>query len=143
MSLKKLKLLGAVALCTLSLPLTAKADLTINNQTFFPSTAKINNQKGNAECSDGIPIYGITPPHSKNVIPKGIIWGACLADLHSCTAEIYMTNNCSGPAIATAVFDIFSGIQSITNNYNPEGFMLLADPERDPFYIEVMGGPAA
>src|SRR5689334_9628112 len=96
---KKIKMFSAATLacCVLSLPLPAKADLTIDNQTFFPSTCKINNQKGNAQCSNTIPIYGVTQAHTKNVIPQGILWGACLTNLHDCTAEVYMTDNCTGP----------------------------------------------
>lgn len=141
--LKKLKLLGAtsLSLCLLSVPLVAKADLTIDNQTFFPSTSKINNQSGNAQCSNTIPVYGITQPQTKNVIPQGIIWGACLANLHACSAEVYMSDNCTGPAVATVVFDISTGIQSISNLYGPEGFMI-ANPPRNSFYIDIMGGPA-
>lgn len=143
MMLKKIKPLGitALTLCVLSLPLAAKADLVIDNQTFFPSTSKINNQNGHAQCSNTIPVYGVTAPHSKNTIPQGIIWGACITNLHACTAEVYMTNNCSGPIIATAVFDISTGIQSINNLYGADGFML-ANPPRSPFYIDIMGGPA-
>ncbi|HSW70594.1 MAG TPA: hypothetical protein VLH77_01285 [Gammaproteobacteria bacterium] len=141
--LKKIKLLGTtLTFCALALPFTAQANLTIDNQTFFPSTCKINNQSGHAQCSNTIPVYGITQPHSKNIIPQGIIWGACLANLHACTAEVYMTNNCTGPVIATAVFDISSGIKTINNLYGEEGFML-ANPPRSPFYIDIMGGPAA
>jgi len=143
MVLKKLKPLGlaAATFCVLALPLAAKADLVIDNQTFFPSTSKINNQAGHAQCSNKIPVYGITPAHSKNTIPQGIIWGACIANLHACTAEVYMSNDCSGPIIATAVFDINSGIQSINNLYGEDGFML-ANPPRSAFYIDIMGGPA-
>lgn len=143
MLFKKLKLFGTATLtcCVLALPLPAKADLTIDNQTFFPSTCKINNQKGNAQCSNTIPVYGVTQAKSKNIIPQGIIWGACLANLHACTAEVYMTNDCSGPIIATAVFDINTGIRSITNNYGPEGFVI-PYPPRNSFYIDIMGGPA-
>ena len=141
--LQKIKHLGTATLtfCVLSLPLVAKADLTVDNQTFFPSTSKINNQNGHAQCSSAIPIYGVTKPQSKNVIPQGIIWSACIANLHACTAEVYMTNDCTGPVIATAVFDISTGIKSINNLYGPEGFML-ANPPRGPFYIDIMGGPA-
>lgn len=141
--LNKLKraAIATLTCCTLSLPLSAQADLIIDNQTFFPSTCKINNQKGNAQCSNTIPIYGVTQAHSKNTIPQGIIWGGCLANLHDCTAEVYMTDNCTGPIVATAVFDINSGIKSLVNTAG-SNFVLSDRRPQNAFYIDIMGGPA-
>ncbi len=136
----KLKGFGAVTLasCVFSLPLTAQANLTIENQTAFPSTCKINNQHGDAQCSSTIPTYGVTQAHTINSIPHGIIWGGCLANLHNCTAEVYMTDNCTGPIVATAVFDITTGIKNIAST--PEGGQLGYTFEAmNPFYIKITG----
>jgi|GEM_PF-3191568 len=135
--------LSALSLCIYLLPFSSKAaNLVIDNQTFFPSTSQINNQSKNAQCSKDIPDYGITPPHTKNTIPSGIVFAACLANLKSCTAEVHMSNDCTGPIIATVVFDFYNGIKSIANNYGPRGF-IIANPPRSPFYVDIMGGPAA
>lgn len=112
--------------------LASAADLTIVNNTNRDSTSVINH----GACSTILGSHGITPAHSTNVVPSKIVTFACLLNRSNCRADVYMTNNCSGPVIATASFDVNSGIKSID----------ILDPSftvsYSGFAITISGGPA-
>lgn len=109
-----------------SAPLMAQAgSLTVVNNTDHDSTTITNSHKPNPMCSANLPGgKGITRAHTTNVIPENTVNIACIKDKQNCKADVYMTNNCSGPMIATVIFDIKSGIKSVTmlnDKYNISG----------------------
>lgn len=105
------------------------APLTIDNQTDHDSTSVIN--KGS--CSASVP-GGVTRAHTKNVVPETLLRALC--GMKDCTADIYMQDNCRGPIIATAVFNVKVGLKSISQPINGYGFEKLG-----PFSIIIKGGP--
>jgi hypothetical protein len=86
-------------------------DLLISNNTDYFSTAIING----GPCSTVLPNnYGITSPHEMaHTVPGGYVKMACFLNPFNCTADVYMTENCSGPKIATVYVNIFQGINSV------------------------------
>ncbi len=83
--------------------------LTIVNNTDQDSTSVING----GLCSTVFGSDGVTKAHSTNVVSDKLIALACVLNSSNCKADIYMTNNCSGPVIASAVFDTKTGMKSI------------------------------
>jgi hypothetical protein len=108
MSVKK-KLMTGMLMLGASLPLMANAGLTITNNTDFDSTSIINNAP---ICSSSM-TGGVTPAHSVNNVPDKTVWWACITNTTNCTADVYLTNNCTGPKIATVTFDVKTGIKSV------------------------------
>jgi hypothetical protein len=106
------------ALSLLVLPTFALADnLVIHNNTDFPSTSIIND----GVCSNFLPGgVGITQPHSTNTVPSVTVHSACWADRENCHATIYITTDCTGPAIAKVVLSTKTGVKSIEmlSNYS-------------------------
>jgi len=98
-----------LSLCSLSFSAHAK-ELTIVNNSDFYSTSFINGTMCSSTLSGGI-----TQPHSTNVVADSVINLACLFYPTNCTADVYMTKNCSGLKVGTVVFDTKKGIKSIVN----------------------------
>lgn len=106
------KKLVAGLLFGLSLNVYAVSNLVIVNQTNADSTARING----GLCSNDIPGGGgITYAHSTNTISASVIGGACFFTPHNCRADVYMTDDCSGPMIGSVLFDKNTGVQSISS----------------------------
>lgn len=84
----------------------ASTNLSITNNTDFPSTAYING----FACSSGIGDKGITKPHSTNTIESSLLSIICLSNPHSCSADIYLSSNCTGAKIASGTFDTSKGV---------------------------------
>jgi len=106
MKIKSLALFGALALSII--PLTSFADIIIHNNTNTAATATA----GNSQCSGAIP-QGVMKPHTTVTIPD------FLADMFckdGCTANVYMSRNCSGKPIATVEASTAKGITKVTNN---------------------------
>lgn len=134
MSMKKATLIQLIAL-GISLPLSAlAADLTIINNTSADSTSVINN----GACSDILGPSGITHPHATNVVPEKVIAKGCIFNKSNCKAEIHMSNNCSGPTVATVIFDIATGIKSVQPAANTYGYIVSGNG----FTASFDGGPA-
>jgi len=111
----------------------AFAGLVLVNNTNLDSTSIING----GICSSSLPGgVGVTKAHSTNEISDTIIRIACLGHASDCTADVYMSGNCSGPKIATAVMDIKSGVKSVTMHSND--YKITASG----FHIQLDGGPA-
>jgi len=108
MSIRKTVYLIAASICTI-IPLQASAgDLVINNRTNFDSASIIN---GGA-CSKILGESGIARAHTDhNVVLDSKVRLACRTDLKNCKAEVKITENCSGPKIATIYFDVDTGIK--------------------------------
>lgn len=101
MLLNKATLAGAVfALLSLS---TQAAELTTTNNTDFDSTVKVTSGRFHP-CAGSIGEY--TPAHGERVTPWGQVRGLCLSSGDNCTADIYMTKDCSGPVIGVASMDL-------------------------------------
>lgn len=123
----KQSFLSGLLFASLTLPVLSHANaLTIRNNTNFDSTSKIND----GPCSSSIlGAKGVTKAHSTNVISDKMILLACYANRSNCKADVFMTNNCSGPQIATVVFDVNTGVKSVSmqsNNYtiSAQGFSI-------------------
>jgi hypothetical protein len=116
----------------LTLPLSLHAtDLTITNDTNRDSTSIINH----AACStllDG----GITKAHTVNIVKEKILFTACFLNRNNCQADVYMTDNCTGPKVATVIFDIYSGLKSIQTFDNSYSF------SGEGFHFNLAGGPS-
>jgi hypothetical protein len=87
----------------------AAGDLTIVNNTKNFSTSVINN----GPCSTILGDIGVTKPNSTNTVPSSKVKFACSIHPSSCSADVYMTNNCTGSKIATVTFDVDKGIKSV------------------------------
>jgi len=122
---------GLLIVGLVSTTLSFAAPLLIINNTDKSSTSTLNHGK----CSSALPFgYGVTPPHSRKEIPEMILGMACIGHSSDCTADIYMTLDCSGPKVGTVVLNTTTGIVSVTNE-NPnyilkgQGFIIQADPK--------------
>lgn len=124
MTIKKSIMFFAAAIC-FSLPVHAEtladATMTITNNTDFDSSSIING----GSCSDKLGQSGITRAHSTNKVPDKLVKLSCLRSPHNCTAVVYMSAHCTGPAVFTVVLDVDKGIQSATP----------IDPKRNRFTI--------
>ena len=123
-----------MSLC--STPLLAQADaLVTNNDTNFDSTCVIND----GSCSTVLGQVGVTKAHEQHhVIDASTVWFACIANRRNCKADVYMTNHCNDnnePSVATVVFDVSSGIKSITMHDSNYAITAVA-----PFEITIAGG---
>lgn len=103
------KVLSALVMASVSMPIFA-SDLTIKNHTSKDSTSVMNN----GPCSNILGAPGITKAHTDNPVPEATIKKACIFNKTNCKAEVHMTNDCSGPTVATVIFDINTGIKSVT-----------------------------
>jgi hypothetical protein len=126
---KKLGAFCALLMSTslLALPITARADLTIVNNTDQDSTSIVN---GGA-CSTILGEIGITRAHSSNTLDYIIMRIACGMHPNDCVADVYMTDNCSGPKVATVTMDINKGISTIQET---GAYSLTQD---SPFKLEI------
>jgi hypothetical protein len=130
MFVKKILLTG-IATIGLSFSFLAHAELTVSNQTNQPSTSRIND----GYCStDILGADGITPPHTSKPIEDWKIDLACMGNYENCKADIYMTNNCTGPAISTVIFSKTSGIKYVSPPV--AGYAITWSP----FAITITGG---
>lgn len=97
---------GTISLSSLAL---AAQPLIIHNNTDFPSTTVTNNGPCSNILSDGI-----TPPHTPpagHTVSVKSIKAACILNSENCAARVYLSNNCSGAAIASVTFSINTGIK--------------------------------
>lgn len=115
MRFKKLALALLCGVSVASLP--AFADLVIHNNTNFPSTTRTNG----FFCSGSLPSGGVTEPHSVNKVSQALLNGACAFNKENCTAEVFLTRNCSGPAIGTVVLSTTTGIKSASPRFTVNG----------------------
>lgn len=108
----KKRFMKNLIIAVLALPVVATATpLTIINNTNHDSTSIIN---GGA-CSNSLGPAGVTKAHSTNLVLDIVIKHICRFTPKNCRADIYMTNNCTGPVVGTAVLDINAGIQSVSS----------------------------
>ncbi len=85
-------------------------DLLISNNTDLPSTSVINH----GLCSTILKDAGVVKPHEQNhIVPSDKVKWACTIFPSNCQADVYLTNNCQGPLIASVTFDVNSGIKGI------------------------------
>lgn len=117
----------------LSMPIInyATVDAIVQNNTNLFLTAKFNY----TTCSTIFGFNGIARPHSLNIMPISLFINACMVNPTNCRADIYTTNNCSGPVIGTVFINTNYGIQSalIYNN----DFSILIQPTK----FILSGGP--
>ncbi len=94
----------------------AYADLIIHNRTSTDSTSVMND----GMCSSSIlGPGGITPAGQDNDVSDWELEAACAGNQSNCKADVYMSDDCSGPIIATAIIntdytDPHGGIQNVT-----------------------------
>jgi hypothetical protein len=130
----KALVISSLPIITLSLPLGASANnLTIRNYTNYDSTCKINNV-----CSDFLRDAGITRAHDLNHQIKESVVRLICNNSSNCTADVYMTSNCSGVKAATVVFDVNSGTKSVT--HNPKSPFTVTSAYHS-FEFRLAGGP--
>ena len=118
MKIKSLALLGAISLSVMSF--AAHADTVIVNNSDLPATALA----GLSPCSSAAPGgKGVIQPHGGRVeVPDWAVGIYCSSD---CTAQVFMSKNCSGPAIASCVANKKDGVKKCTSNssnYRIEGW---------------------
>lgn len=107
--LKKLSVLAAIAGMAFPLAALAGNDLTIVNNTNQDSTTVIN---GGLCSSTVLGSGGVTKAHSTNVVTAFKLALACISNKDNCSADIYMTNNCTGPKVGNVIFSTTTGIKS-------------------------------
>lgn len=117
MFLKKAVLIGA-AVTLVSMPLLAQAaELTTVNNTNEFSSVKVTSGSLHP-CSGGAGQY--TPPKSTLVTSWSLVSFLCMTSGNLCTADIYVTKDCSGAPIAAAQLDLANQNVAVTANYNQE-----------------------
>lgn len=135
MATKKIIFTSLLAISMSSVSMMATAgDLNLINNTDLDSTSIINN----GMCSSSLlGKDGITKAHDTNKIAGGLVKMACfrIADpkAENCSADVYMSNDCSGKKVATVILDISSGVKSITMHgegykISASGFNIQMDP---------------
>jgi len=127
MKLKKLALLGAIAIT--AAPLAAQADITIYNNTNSPATAYVNN----SPCSNAAGSKGIIMPHQSISVPD---WAANLFCSHECTANVFMTKNCSGKSVASVTGNTRDGVKKV-DNHHVNGYRVVGNGKS----VTIEGGP--
>lgn len=96
--MKSAAIIGLSCLSTIA----AAGNLIITNNTDEPSTTVTNGKCSTQWLGEG----GITKPHEKRELKETQLRVACGKDhLDNCVADVYMTNNCTGPVIATVTLD--------------------------------------
>lgn len=128
MKFKNILMLGAIAFCTTSV--AAYADMTIANNTNSVATA----YAGSSPCSNAAGERGIIQPHGSVQVPDFVIGIYCT---HNCTAEVFMSKNCSGKSIASVIANKKDGVVSITN-HDVDGYRVVGAGKS----VAVEGGPA-
>jgi hypothetical protein len=135
MTMKK-KVLTSLVIVSVSMPLLAMAaDLTIINNTNQDSTSIING----GPCSNILGASGVTRAHTTTVVPEYVIKRACIFNKSNCQADVHMTDNCSGPTIAKVVFDVNSGIKSVTPVNTSLGYSVSGNS----YAASINGGPTS
>lgn len=127
MLLKKIALLGAT-LAVLSAPLATYANLETNNYTDEDSAVKI---LSSGTCSGTLGFYTPARPQKEkgsfgHLSTSPLAVRILCVHTNPCSAEIYMTRNCSGNKVATAKIDtntlnILEVINEKGVNYITEG----------------------
>lgn len=132
------KIISAVVATTLiALPLLAQADLVIVNKTNHDSTSIINGGGCSADLlPDG---KGITPAGQTNTIPSFGVSVACLGTF-PCTGDVYMTNDCSGPVVATVTITEDNTVSDIQPGKDAQGYSVTG---LNTNQVLLTGGPAA
>ena len=108
MHLKKLVFLGS-ALVTLSIPMTAFAELYTYNFTNEDSSVKVTSGS-KFPCSSDAGVY--TPKKNpdgspgQSTVKDGAITLLCLTSKNTCTANIYNSKNCTGDKVGEAALDL-------------------------------------
>lgn len=129
----KKMILSGLCLISLSVPFSLQAaNLTIKNETNRDSTSIINH----GACSTILGSSGVTKAHTTNVVSESTLLKACFLNRTNCQADVYMSNNCSGQKVATAIFDVYTGLKSVQvfdSSYTFDG---------NAFSIIISGGPA-
>jgi hypothetical protein len=120
----------AIGVSLISAQSFAAQSLTIMNNTNQDSTSRING----GLCSTVFGSDGVTKAHSTHVVDSKLVALACMGNSSNCKAEIYMTNNCSGSVVGTAIFDTNTGIKSIDVTSDTYKFGI------EPFKITIDGG---
>jgi hypothetical protein len=110
-------------------------DLFITNHTNSDMTSKIS-----GHCSSEVlGQAGVTPKGGVSDITPNQILLACAVSILKgtpCSADIYMSNNCSGTSIGTVTFDMKTGITGVTG-LNPNYTI-----DYSGFAATISGGPA-
>jgi len=124
----------AAGLCSAST--FAFAGLVLVNNTNLDSTSYIHGTIN--ICSSALPGgVGVTKAHSTNdKITDATVRLACGRHTTDCAADVYMTTNCSGNKIATAVLDVKTGVKSVTMHSTE--YKITASG----FHIQLDGGPS-
>jgi hypothetical protein len=104
MKISKLILLSAL------LPLTSYAsDITFTNNTNLNSTSIINE----SFCTNTFGDQGIIKAHSSVTIYQSQLALACGSSTVGCTADIYLSNNCTGPKIGSIMISVDDGVNHV------------------------------
>lgn len=125
----------------LCLPVIASAStLVIDNHSTRDSTLKVTNGT-NTACSSKLLTNGVTKANNGHTeVSEGNMNMLCGANKDNCLADIYMTNDCSGPVIAKAKFSTTRGIQDLKEQGDtPFTFTFTTGG----FYMLIEGGPVA
>lgn len=130
-----LRISGLIAL--LGLPVASFADnnsdlFIINNTGSYVTTTISQFICSSSVLGDD----GITNPNSSKTISAKNLSTACILHTHKCHAEVHLSKDCSGPAIAAVDFDISTGvipgsiIQRDSSHYtlSGSGFHVILDP---------------
>lgn len=114
MELKRLFIYSA-SLLMLSAP--AFADVSIANNTNAAATALTTT----SPCSSAAGDQGVIKPHSNVVVPQWVVGLYCA---FGCDINVYISNNCGGPKIATIHATADRGVTNI-NNHHVNGYKVV------------------
>ena len=135
MSVKKSVFTSLLAVGIVNIPMLAQANsLFITNNTNEYSTTIV--KRAVRLCSTSVlGSNGITNPGEQNhEISDGNLHIACYKTEEHCVAEVYMTNNCTGPEVAEVTFSLTKGIGNGDISMKDNRYNIIAD---GPFRIRM------
>ena len=98
--------IGVIGLSCLS-TIAFAIEFNIDNQTNEPSTMRMYGRCTSDLLRGGV---GVTPAHTRKPFSEPKIRIACVGHHDDCAADVFMSDNCSGPVVASGHFGIKSGI---------------------------------
>lgn len=130
--------LAAIAISALSFAAFAD-NLEIWDDTDYDSTFKISQ----GDCSATLlGKDGMTKGKGWSSVDLGAVTSLCDKNQDKCTVDLYMTDDCSGPIVATVTMDMSKGITSVDSKKVNGFFISKKQNSRGAFAISIIGGPS-
>ena len=122
------------------IPLAPFADnLEIWDDTDYNATFRVNQ----GDCSAVVlGKDGLTKAKSWSNVDMGAVISLCDKNQDKCSVDIYMTDDCTGSIVGTAIMNTAEGITSVESK-KVDGFFVSRKRNVRVFSISIIGGPVA